>query len=82
MGERGVQFRSLTEGFDTNTAGGEFLFHIMGALAQMERRMIVEPAPAQDWTPRELAAAPVVDAAASPRPNADNSSECATRAHP
>lgn len=40
LGERGVQFRSLTEGFDTNTAGGEFLFHIMGALAQMERRMI------------------------------------------
>lgn len=40
--ERGVHFRSLTEGFDTSTAGGEFLFHIMGALAQMERRLIVE----------------------------------------
>lgn len=42
LGERNVQFRSLTEGFDTNTAGGEFLFHIMAALAQMERRMIVD----------------------------------------
>lgn len=42
LGERGVHFRSLTEGFDTTTAGGEFLFHILGALAQMERRMIVE----------------------------------------
>ena len=42
LGERGVAFRSLTEGFDTTTAGGEFLFHILGALAQMERRMIRE----------------------------------------
>ena len=42
LGERGIHFRSLTEGFDTTTAGGEFLFHILGALAQMERRMIVE----------------------------------------
>ena len=44
LGERGIAFRSLTEGFDTTTAGGEFLFHIMAALAQMERRMIVERA--------------------------------------
>ncbi|WP_427286820.1 recombinase family protein, partial [Bacillus tropicus] len=42
LGDRGIHFRSLTEGFDTTTAGGEFLFHIMAALAQMERRMIVE----------------------------------------
>ncbi|MGC0367587.1 DNA invertase Pin-like site-specific DNA recombinase [Rhodococcus sp. 27YEA15] len=42
LGERGIAFRSLTEGFDTANAGGEFLFHIMAALAQMERRMIVE----------------------------------------
>ncbi|MDV6275573.1 recombinase family protein [Rhodococcus erythropolis] len=42
LGERGIAFRSLTEGFDTTTAGGEFLFHIMAALAQMERRVIVE----------------------------------------
>jgi len=27
---------------DTTTAGGEFLFHIMGALAQFERRLNVE----------------------------------------
>ncbi len=42
LGERGIAFRSLTEGFDTTTAGGEFLFHVMAALAQMERRVIVE----------------------------------------
>ncbi|MFF0818374.1 recombinase family protein [Rhodococcus sp. NPDC003318] len=42
LGQRGIAFRSITEGFDTTTAGGEFLFHILGALAQMERRMIRE----------------------------------------
>ena len=42
LGDRGIAFRSITEGFDTTTAGGEFLFHILGALAQMERRMIRE----------------------------------------
>lgn len=43
LGERGIGFRSLTEGFDTTTAGGEFLFRIiMAALAQRERRVIVE----------------------------------------
>ena len=33
---------SLQKRFGTTTAGGEFLFCIMAALAQMERRMIVE----------------------------------------
>ena len=42
LGECGIAFRSLTEGFDTTTVGGEFPFRIMAALAQMERRMIVE----------------------------------------
>ncbi|WP_256279821.1 recombinase family protein [Rhodococcus erythropolis] len=42
LGECGIAFRFLAEGFDTTTAGGEFLFRIMAALAQMERRMIVE----------------------------------------
>lgn len=42
LGERGIAFRSLTDGVDTTTAGGEFYFHILGALAQMERRMIIE----------------------------------------
>ncbi|MGM5069003.1 recombinase family protein [Rhodococcus qingshengii] len=42
LGERGSAFRFLAEGFGTTTAGGEFLFRIMAALAQMERRMIVE----------------------------------------
>ncbi|WP_420819134.1 recombinase family protein, partial [Nonomuraea lactucae] len=39
---RGVTFASLTEGFDTATPGGELVFHIFGALAQFERRLIQE----------------------------------------
>ncbi|RDT13817.1 DNA-invertase [Enterobacter roggenkampii] len=39
---RGVNFRSLTDSIDTSTAMGRFFFHIMGALAEMERELIVE----------------------------------------
>ncbi len=42
LGARGVQFRSLTEHIDTTTPGGELVFHIFAALAQMERRLISE----------------------------------------
>jgi DNA invertase Pin-like site-specific DNA recombinase len=42
LGDRGVGFRSLTEAIDTTTAGGKLLFHIMGALAEFERQLIVE----------------------------------------
>ena len=40
--ERGIALRSLTEGIDTGTTAGRFLFNILGALAQMEREIIVE----------------------------------------
>ena len=39
---RGAGFQSITEAMDTTTAGGELLFHVMGALAQFERRLIAE----------------------------------------
>lgn len=42
LADRGVQFRSLTESIDTTTPGGELVFHIFAALAQMERRLISE----------------------------------------
>lgn len=39
---RKVTFISLTEGFDTSTPQGELFFHIAGAFAQFERRLIQE----------------------------------------
>jgi DNA invertase Pin-like site-specific DNA recombinase len=40
--ERQVAFHSLTEGMDTTTSSGEFLFHVFGALAQYERALTHE----------------------------------------
>lgn len=40
--QAGVQFRSLTEAIDTTSPGGELVFHIFAAVAQMERRLIAE----------------------------------------
>ena len=42
LAEREIGFQSLTEAMDTTTAGGELLFHVMGALAQFERRLNAE----------------------------------------
>ena len=42
LGVRGVGFASLSESIDTTTAGGKLVFHIMGALAEFERSLIVE----------------------------------------
>ncbi|MEM7290512.1 MAG: recombinase family protein [Pseudomonadota bacterium] len=39
---RGCAFESLTEKIDTSTAMGEFVFHILGAVAQLEREIIRE----------------------------------------
>lgn len=39
---RGIEFRSLTEAIDTTTVGGELVFHVFAAVAQMERRLISE----------------------------------------
>jgi len=40
--ERGVAFKSLTESIDTGTAMGEFMLNILGAVAQMERDVLME----------------------------------------
>jgi len=40
--QRGVALRSLEEQLDTASAAGELVFHVFGALAQFERRLIAE----------------------------------------
>lgn len=39
---RGVKFMSLSEGIDTSTIVGDFFLKVLGALAEFERRVIVE----------------------------------------
>jgi len=38
----GLEFRSLEERLDTNSAAGELVFHVFGAIAHFERRLIAE----------------------------------------
>ncbi len=40
--EQGINFRSLTNGFDTTTSGGRLVFEIFAALAEYERNLIRE----------------------------------------
>ncbi len=40
--EKGIQFRSLTDGIDTSTTSGRFFFHVMAALSEMERELVRE----------------------------------------
>jgi len=42
LAERDVGLRSLTEQIDTTTAGGRMVFHVFGALAELERELIRE----------------------------------------
>jgi DNA invertase Pin-like site-specific DNA recombinase len=39
---RGLAFRSLEERFDTGSDAGELVFHVFGAIAHLERRLIAE----------------------------------------
>lgn len=51
--QRSVNFQSLTDSIDTSTPMGRFFFHVMGALAEMERELIVERTRAGLKTARE-----------------------------
>ncbi|WP_321899801.1 recombinase family protein [Paraburkholderia heleia] len=40
LGQRGVEFHSITEVIDTGSPGGVLVFHMMAALAEFERALI------------------------------------------
>src|SRR5919202_3150912 len=40
--DKGIEFKSLQESIDTSTSGGKLVFHIFGALAEFERKIIRE----------------------------------------
>ncbi|MEA2203040.1 MAG: hypothetical protein QOI89_3780 [Solirubrobacteraceae bacterium] len=42
IAERGINFRSLTDGIDTTTPAGRLVFNIFGSLAEFERELIRE----------------------------------------
>lgn len=42
LADRGIGFRSLTDGIDTGGTAGKLVFHIMAAMAEMERDLIRE----------------------------------------
>lgn len=42
LGDKGIQFHSLSENIDTSSSGGRLVFHMMAALAEFERSLISE----------------------------------------
>ena len=42
MSSKGIEFKSLAEAIDTSSASGKLLFHVMGALSEIERTLIVD----------------------------------------
>lgn len=42
LADRGVGFRSLTEGIDTATPMGRLMFHVIASVAEMEQELIRE----------------------------------------
>ena len=40
--DAGAKFKSLSEAFETETAGGRFLLHVMGAVAELESQLIAQ----------------------------------------
>lgn len=42
LGDRGVGLKSLTEQLDTTSPAGKLIFHIFGALAELERDVLIQ----------------------------------------
>jgi DNA invertase Pin-like site-specific DNA recombinase len=42
FGSKGIDFVSACDAVDTTSAGGRFMFHILGAVAELERELIRE----------------------------------------
>jgi len=42
LSDRKIDFRSLTDGFDTATPSGRLLFHILASVTEMERELVSE----------------------------------------
>lgn len=40
--KQSIQFKSLTDAIDTGTPSGQFFFHVMASLAEMERELTIE----------------------------------------
>jgi DNA invertase Pin-like site-specific DNA recombinase len=58
LGDRGIQFKSLTESFiDTTTSDGRLIFHIFTAMAEHERSRMLERTRGPVWPLRGSAAA-------------------------
>jgi DNA invertase Pin-like site-specific DNA recombinase len=64
--ERGIALFSLEERIDTNSAAGELIFHVFGAIAHFERHLIAERT--KEALPPPAPAASVRDASPSTPP--------------
>jgi len=42
LGQRKIEFHSLSEAIDTSSSGGRLLFHLLAAMAEFERSLISE----------------------------------------
>jgi DNA invertase Pin-like site-specific DNA recombinase len=42
INDSGAKFRSLSESIDTSSAVGSLIFHVLGAVAEFERQLIIE----------------------------------------
>ena len=68
LGGRGIGFCSLCDPIDTESAGGRLVLHMMGALAEFKRSLIVERTRARGSLPPSGAARSSDARRSSPRP--------------